>query len=80
MILGIVVNMARTQATVHFDTHSVNVHSDQDVTKLVNELFIEPTAKLIRSEEDTAIITMPELDENGEQFSLFEDFISKRGA
>lgn len=78
--MKIVVNMARTSATIHFDTHSVNVHSDTDVTKLVHELFIEPTMKQIRSEEDTAIITLPEVDEDGHQFSLFEDFLKQKGA
>lgn len=78
--MTIVVNRARTQATVHFDTHSVNLHSDTDVTSLVHELFLEPTAKLIRSEEDTAIITLPELNEQGELFDMFNEFLDKRGA
>jgi hypothetical protein len=69
-LTGIVVNHTRTVATIHYTTHSVNIHSDQDVTKLVHELFLEPTAKQIRSEEDTAIFTLPEIDENGNVITL----------
>lgn len=63
MLDKIVISQDRRTATVHFDTHSVNLSSDQDVAALVTELFVEPSARLARSHEDTMwIITLPEED------------------
>lgn len=64
MLDKIVISKDRTTATVHFDTHSVNLSHDKDVTGLVHELFVAPAERIARSLEDTAIITLPSLEED----------------
>lgn len=60
--MRIIVSQDKKRATVHFDTHSVNLSSDTDVTELIHEMWIEPELRLIRSFEDTQwIITLPEV-------------------
>lgn len=64
MLNGIMISQDKRSAVVHFDTHSVNLSHDQDVTVLVQEFFIEPQARLQRSMEDTMwIITLPSEEE-----------------
>lgn len=63
MLDKIVISSNRSKATVHFDTHSVDVSSDKDVADLVHELFIAPQQQYQRSLDDTAIITLPTLEE-----------------
>ena len=61
---AIVLSKDRKVATVHYDTHSVKVSHDTDVTQLVHEFFVEPYAKYQRSLEETMwIITLPEYKE-----------------
>lgn len=60
--MKIVVSKDKKRATIHFDTHSVNLSSDQDVTELIHELYIEPELKFLRSIENTMWInTLPEV-------------------
>lgn len=61
---SIVLSKDRKTATVHFDTHSVNLRHDTDVVPLLTDMFLEPYAQYKRSLEDTMwIVTMPELKE-----------------
>ena len=65
MLNGIMISQDKKRAVVHFDTHSVTLSHDVDVTVLVQEFFIEPQARLQRSLEETQwIITMPSLEED----------------
>lgn len=67
MLDKIVLSKDRKSAVVHFDTHSVMFHSDEDVMILIYEIIIEPSIKnaeywdemerrYINSLEDTQII------------------------
>lgn len=67
MLDKIVLSKDRKSAVVHFDTHSVRFHSDEDVMAMIYEIIIEPSLqnkayweeqdrRYINSLEDTQII------------------------
>lgn len=46
MLDKIVISRDRHSACIHFDTHSVTVHSDEDVTELIDEIIFAPSRRL----------------------------------
>lgn len=60
MLDKIVISRDKKSAIVHFETHKVTLSSDQDVTSIVYEMFIEPEIKFQRSLEETAWISQTE--------------------
>lgn len=57
MLDKIILSRDRHSATVHFDTHSFGLYSDEDVVTLVTELILNPYEKSLEIErvilEDT---------------------------
>lgn len=49
MLDKIVLAKDRKSAVVHFDTHSVLLHSDEDVMMLIYELIIQPSLNVSSS-------------------------------
>lgn len=75
MLDKIVLSKDRKSAVVHFDTHSVLVHSDEDVMVLIWEIIIEPSLqvtaywkeherRVLISLEDTQVLDIEELKKN----------------
>lgn len=62
MLDKIVISKDRHSARIYFETHSVGVHSDGDVTELIEEIVFAPSRRLEEkhrlAEETTAIIDM----------------------
>ena len=60
MLDKIVISKDKKSAIVHFESHKVILSSDQDVTSIVHEMFIEPETRFQRSLEETAWIIQTE--------------------
>lgn len=46
MLDKIVISKDRHHARIYFETHSVGVHSDEDVTELIDEIIFAPARRL----------------------------------
>jgi hypothetical protein len=66
MLDKIVLNRDRTEATIHYDTHSISFyHSEGLVVDLLADVLFEPSARIERSYEETMEIDI--------QLHLFKD-------